>query len=224
MKQIRLTLIISMAAASVGCGGPIFKANFNGWTGSPAGNPPGQPTADRITVQNQSNPVVSGSALSFDPPGNHAYLFSSPVKTADSTKTLFWVGRLKSGDGPFVFLVSGHDSPGTPFLTNPLELKFTNNNVQLIGPPPNSTLLGSRSLVPNTEHRVFISLRLKTQTYRITIQQAGAPEIELTGPLNPLTVNWIKSRSRIVLSAAFLHHATSTDEYVMDDVIMREKN
>ncbi len=71
---------------------------------------------------------------------------------------------------------------------------------------------------------VHISLRLGSGTYRMTIQQSGAPEIEFNGTLDPLTANWMKSHSRVVLQAGFFPGATGTDAYTMDDVIMREAN
>jgi hypothetical protein len=225
MKKSVLLLIVLSTTLLTGCATAIFKADFQGWpSGSPAGAPPGSPSDDQITVQNSGNPVVSGSKLVFDAGSEDtAYFFSHPVGDPDLTRTIFWIGRLKSGDGPYTVLLSGENSPGTPFLTNPLELRFSNNEVKVIDLPPSNAVLHSHALSPNAEHRVFVSLRIKSGTYRITIQQATAPEIEFNGPLNPLTANWIKTHSRIILAASFLN-ASASDEYEMDDIIMRKKN
>lgn len=221
-RLLRLACVLGSAALWAGCGVVIFKADFQGASGSPAGSPPGPPSGDQIVVQDPANPVVSASRLVFHPPQEKAFFFSSPVQDPEATKTVFWIGRLKTGDGPFVFLVSADDTPGSVFLVNPMELRFSNNEVKVIGLPPGNAVLHSHSLVPNEEHRVFISLRPKSATYRMTIQQSGAAEIVFTGNLDPLTANWIKSKSRIVLEAGFLPNATGTDEYEMDEVIMRE--
>lgn len=222
-KLLRMSSVVGSLILLAGCGSLILNSNFQGASGSPAGAPPGPPSDDQIVVQDPANPVISASELRFKPPQDKAFFFSHPVQQAESTKTIFWKGHLKSGDGPFTFLISGHNTPASIFLTNPLEVSFSNNEVKLIGPPPNNAVLHTHALSQNTEHQVFISLRLKSGTYRMTIQQPTAPEIEFTGQLSPLTGDWIKSHSRIVLQAGFLSGATSTDEYVMDDVIMREK-
>jgi hypothetical protein len=119
-------------------------------------------------------------------------------------------------------MISAANSPGSIFLTNPVHLQFSNNNVQMIGLPPANNILHSHSLTSNGAHDVFVSLRLKSGTYSITIQQPSVPEFVFTGSLDALTTNWIKSQSRIVMQAGFLS-ATASDEYKMDDVIMREK-
>lgn len=225
MRDLLLLVAFSLTVVvASGCGTLIFNADFNADSGSPDGPPPGSPSDDQIVVQDPGNPVVSSAQVVFHPPQDKTFFFSRPVKESTSTKTVFWKGRLVSGDGPFGFLLSAENAPGTPFLTNPMELKFTNNQVQVIALPPGNAVLHSHALVPNSQHDVFISLRLKSGTYRMTIQQSGAPEIEFTGALDPLTANTIKNHSRIVLQAGFLPNATGTDEYTMDDVIMRERN
>jgi len=223
MKNLLWTFVVLSTIPLAGCGTLILKANFQGApSGSPAGSPPGKPNDDRIVVQDPGNPVVSGPELIFHPPEKKAYFFSHPVEDPDATKTIFWIGRLKSGDGRFAFMVSADNTPGSIFLTNPLELTFSNNEVKVSD--FNNNVLHSHSLNPNEEHQVFISLRLQSGTYRITVQQPGAAEFEFNGQLNPQTANWIKSKSRIVLQSAFFPNATSTDEYAIREVIMREKN
>jgi hypothetical protein len=218
----RLAWVLGSLTVWAGCGTVIFNAKFQGASGSPAGSPPGAPAGDQIVVLNPANPVASNSHLVFHPSEGKALFFSTTIQDANATKTVYWVGHLKSGNGPFSFLVSADDSPGSIFLTNPVELKFTDHDVTVIGLPPGNAVLHSHALLPNAEHSVFISLRLQSSTYRMTIQQSGAPEIEFTGNLDPLTVNWIKSKKRIVLQASFLG-GTGNDEYDMDDVIMREQ-
>jgi hypothetical protein len=130
---LRLLCVLGSTTMWAGCGAVILKANFQGASGSPAGSPPGPPSGDQIVVQDPANPVVSGSRLVFHPPQNKALFFSSQVQDPEATKTVFWIGRLKSGDGPFSFLVSADDTPGSIFLTNPMELRFSNNEVKVIG-------------------------------------------------------------------------------------------
>jgi len=221
MKKLLRTLVVLSTVPLAGCGTVILKAAFAGWpAASPAGPPPGPPSNDQIVVQDQGNPVVSGPELIYHPPQKNAYFFSHPVANANATKTIFWIGRLKSGNGPFSFLVSADNTPGSIFLTNPLELRFSNNEVKVID--LNDTVLHSHPLNANSEHQVFISLRLQSGTYRITVQQPDAAEFEFDGQLNPLTANWIKSKARIVLETGFLPNATGTDEYAISQVIMRE--
>jgi hypothetical protein len=216
-------VIFLLSIVLTGCGALIFNADFDGWpAGSPAGPPPGAPNDDQIIVQNSNNPVVSSSLLIFHPSPN-TFFFSRSIQDPDATKTIFWKGHLTSGDGPFTVLVSAANSPGSIFLTNPIDLRFTNNEVKMIDLPPGNNVLHTHSLTPNEPHEVFISLRLKSGTYSITIQQPSAPEISFTGNLNALTTNWIKTHTRIVMEAAFIPGAGATDEYKMDDVIMREK-
>jgi hypothetical protein len=223
MKKLLRTLILLGIVPVAGCGKVILRANFQGWPqGSPAGPPPGQPGDDQITVQNAGNPAVSGSQLVFHLPAQNAYFFSHPVQVLSANRTAFWIGQLKEGNGPFSVLISGDDTPGTPFLTNPLIFQFTSNEVKVIDHSNN--VLHSHALNPNGEHQVFLSLRLQSGTYSINIKQPGASEIVLSGSLSPLTANWIKSQPRLLMQASFLAGgASGTNEYVMRDVIMREK-
>lgn len=124
MRDLLLVIALGLGATvASGCGALIFNANFDTDSGSPAGPPPGSPSDDQIVVQDPGNPVVSAARIVFHPPQDKAYFFSHPVKESSSTKTVFWKGRLVSGDGPFGFLLSAENVPGTPFLTNPLELR-----------------------------------------------------------------------------------------------------
>ena len=203
MKKLSLALIAVCAVMSSGCGSVIFKSGFSG-SGNPQGQPSGAPSGDHITVNNPVNSSLNGGELVFQPSGGSTFFFSRSVKKADTTKTLFWKGQLKSGDGPFTFLISAENSVGTPFLTNPIELRLSDDQAQMIGLPPDNTVLHSHALNKNGPHQIFVSLRLKTETYRITFQQpGGTPEFEFTGSLDPLTVNRLKSHSRITMQAGF---------------------
>jgi hypothetical protein len=230
-KTLQLLLALSTTLLA-GCGATIFKADFDRWPSDwLVGPPPGSPIDDQIRVQDPGNPVLTGSSLLYYPPPDAAYFFSHPVADLNSTRTIFWFGRLYSGGVPsgpastaakFTVLLSGENAPGTPTLANALELRFSNDEVKVIDVPSGNAVLHSHALNPNTTHRVFISLRLKSGTYRMTIQQVGTPVIEFTGQLNPLTASWIKTHSRIVLAAHFFQ-ASASDRYEIDGIVMRRK-
>jgi hypothetical protein len=211
-------ILVLMGIASTGCGASLLEARFSAGSGSPQGPIPGNPTDDHISVQSASNPTVNAGALVFTATNHTASFFSRPVDKPDTTKTIFWKGQLNSGSGPFLCHMTANNTVGNTFPTNPLWLRFTNNQVKLFD--FNNTELKSAALTPNAPHEVFISLRLDSGTYYISIKQPTAPEILWQGPLPQLTTNWIKSQSRILLMANF-HNGTGT--YTMDDVIMREK-
>jgi hypothetical protein len=216
-----LWALFLLSNAVIGCGTLILKADFQGVSGSPSGSIPGSPNDDQIVVQSPTNPVVSGSVLVFHP-SEKTFFFSRSIQDPNATKTIFWKGHMTSGNGPYSVLISAANSVGSIFLTNAVALQFTNNQVKMIGLPPANNTLHTHSLTPNGAHEVFVSLRLNSGTYSITIQQPAVPEFVFTGSLDSLTTNWIKNHSRIVMEAGFFS-ATATDEYKMDDVIMREK-
>ncbi len=219
--MLMVTAVVLMLAAT-GCANKILNAQFSSGSGTPHGPIPSSPSDDHISVLNQQNPLLTGGTLVFSSAStDKTSFFTRPVAKSDSTKTIYWEGHLDSGAGPFVFFVTAYHSIGNTFPTNPLELRITNNQVKLIG-MPNDTLFQTASLVPNTPHKVFISLRLGTGTYRITIQQAGAPEIVWQGSLPQLTANYIKSQPRLLLMAGFAPASTGT--YIMDNLIIREKD
>ena len=220
-RRRRLVSLVLCATVVAGCGGPIFHAKFDTGSGSPQGAPPGSPSDDQIRVNSTANPVVSGGKLVFAPTGSAGFFFSHPVQSPSSRKTIFWIGQLIAGSGPFVFQISADNAPGTPFATNPVSLSFDKNGVKVTD--LNDAQLHSAALVANGEHRVFVSLRLQagSENYRITIAQPTAPEIEFTGLLPSLTANWIKTHSRLLLKAQF-QPTSGTDQYVIDEIIMRE--
>ncbi|MDH3459130.1 MAG: hypothetical protein OER90_19995 [Gemmatimonadota bacterium] len=224
---MRQTMLMAMAvvliAATAGCATKILDARFSSGSGTPHGPIPFDPSDDHISVLNQQNPVLTAGTLVFSAASEATTsYFTRPVAKTSSTKTIYWEGHLQSGAGPIASFVTAYHTVGNTFPTNPLELRITNNEVKLIGPPPNNTVLHTASLVPNTPHDVFISLRLGTGTYRITIQQPGAPEIVWQGSLPQLTANYIKSQPRLLLMTSFAPGATGT--YTMDNVLIREKD
>lgn len=221
MKKSRYALMTLVAAfLGSGCASTlIFRSSFSAGTGSPQGSPFGDPPGDEITVQSTGNPLLTAGHLTFDAPNGSTFFFSRPVESTTSTKTIYFTGHLTSGDGPFIHFVQAYNSVGTPFPDNPLELRFTDTTVEVRDPFDN--VLHSSSIPANQPHDVFISLRLGTDTYRITIQQTGPAEIEFTGSLPATTANVLK-RDRIALNSRFGPGASVSDTYEMDDVIMRE--
>jgi hypothetical protein len=211
-------ILALIGIVSIGCGAAILEAHFSSGSGSPQGAIPGNPADDHISVQSGSNPTVNAGQLVFTATNDKASFFSRPVNKPDTTKTIFWKGQLTSGSGPFHVHVTANNTVLNTFPTNPLWLRFTNNQVKLFD--LNDAELKSAALVPNGPHEVFISLRLDSGTYYISIKQTSAPEILWQGSLPQLTTNWIKSQSRILLMASF---SNGTGTYTMDDVIMREK-
>jgi hypothetical protein len=207
-----------MGIASTGCGATLLEAHFSSGSGSPQGAISGNPADDHISVQSASNPTINAGVLVFTATNDTTSFFSRPVNKPDSTKTIFWKGQLTSGSGPFLCHVTAYHTVSNTFPTNPILLRFTNNQVKLLD--LNNAELKSAALVPNGPHEVFISLRLDSGTYYISIKQTSAPEILWQGSLPQLTTNWIKSQPRILLMVNFFN---GTGTYTMDDVIMREK-
>jgi hypothetical protein len=212
------TFLALVQITSTGCGATILDARFSSGSGSPQGSIPGNPTDDHISVQNQSNPTINAGMLAFTATNHTTSFFSRPVGQADTGKTIFWKGQLSTGSGPFHFHVTAHNTVGNTFPTNPLLLKFTNNQVKLID--LNDTELKSASLLTNAPHDVYVGLNLKFGTYYISIKQSGAPEILWQGSVPQQTVNHIKSQPRILLMANFFN---GNGTYKIDEVIMREK-
>jgi hypothetical protein len=203
---------------STGCGATILDARFSSGSGSPQGPIPGNPTDDHISVQNASNPTLNAGALVFTATNHTASFFSRPVGQADTGKSIFWKGHLNTGSGPFHFNVTAYHAVGNTFPTNPLALRFTNNQVKLFD--LNDTELKSASLLANAPHDVYVGLNLKFETYYISIKQSGAAEILWQGSVPQQTINHIKSQPRILLMANFFN---GTGTYTIDEVIMREK-
>ena len=217
-----MVMAVVLMLATTGCANKILEAKFTSGTGTPHGSIPFSPSDDHISVLNQQNPLLTAGTLVFSAASNDkTSFFTRPVAKSNSDKTIFWDGHLDSGAGPYIAFVTAYHTVDNTFPTNPLELRITNNQIKLIG-LPNDTVFQTASLVPNTAHKVFISLRLGTATYRITIQQGGAPEIVWQGSLPALTASYIISQPRLLLMTGFSSTATGT--YIMDNVIIREKD
>ena len=212
-------LLALIGMTSTGCGATLLDARFSSGSGSPQGPIPGNPTDDHISVQSTSNPTLNAGVLVFTAANDTTSFFSRPVNNSKTTKTIFWKGQLNTGSGPFHFHVTAHHTVINTFPTNPLLLRFTNNQVKLID--HNDTELKSAALVANGPHDAYIGLNLDFGTYYISIKQSGAPEILWQGPLPQQTANWIKSQPRLLLMANFFN---GSGTYAIDEVIMREKD
>lgn len=217
--SLRVGMLALVGMASTGCGAIVLESRFSSGSGTPQGPIPGNPTDDHISVQSTSNPTLNAGVLVFTATDDTTSFFSRPVSTPDSTKTISWEGRLNTGSGPFHFNITAYHTVGNTFATNPLWLKFTNTQVQLFD--YNNAELKSGALVPNGPHTVYVSLRLESGTYYISIKQPGAAEILWQGPIPQATTNWIKSQPRLLLMANFFN---GTGTYTMDTLIMREKD
>jgi hypothetical protein len=217
-RTLRAGMLALIAMLFTGCGSIIHQARFSAGSGSPQGSVPGNPTDDHITVQSTANPTLNAGVLVFNATNHTTSFFSRSVGKPDSTKTISWRGQLNTGSGPFHLHVTAYHTVSNTFPTDPLLLRFTNNQVSLLD--HNDAELKSGALLPNGPHEVFISLRLGSGTYYISIKQPGAAEILWQGSLPQPTTNWIKSQPRILLMANFFN---GTGTYTMDDVIMREK-
>lgn len=219
---MRMAMTVALVLATAGCGSKILDARFSSGSGTPHGSIPGNPSDDHISVVNQSNPVLSSGTLVFNAASEDTTsFFTRPVAKSNSKKTIFWEGHLVSGAGPKSFFVTAYHTVANTFPTNPLELQFTNNEVKLIGPPPSNSVLKTAPLVPNGPHEIFISLRLGTGTYRITVTQPGAPQIEWQGSIPQSTASYIASQPRLLLMTSFAPETNGS--YVMDNVIIREQ-
>ena len=212
-------LLALIGIASTGCGGTLLDARFNTGSGSPNGAIPGNPTDDHISVQSSSNPTLNAGVLVFTATNHTTSFFSRPVSQPDTNKSIFWKGQLNTGSGPFHFHVTAHHTVGNTFPTNPLLLRFTNDQVKLID--HNNTELKSAALVANGPHDAYIGLNMNFGTYYISIKQPAAPEILWQGPVPQATIDWIKSQPRLLLMANFFN---GTGTYTIDEVIMREKD
>jgi hypothetical protein len=224
MKKLLVVLCVLSLFVAAGCKKTIFKANFQNYPqGSPAGPPPGDPTDDQIVVYETNNPVVIGSTLVFRPPERKGYFFSHPVANTEATKTVFWIGRLRKGDGPFIVSISADKTPHPTFAGNPLWMKIYDNKIEILATGPATPLLHSHALTKNGWHEIFITLDPQKETYSISVRQEELPEFKFTGQLHPWTVKQLKENPRILMEATFSLSATASDEYEIKQVIMREK-
>ena len=219
---INLIAVIVLCLAVGGCATKILYAPFSSDVGSsPHGAIPFTPQDDHISVQDQQNPkIVSPGYLELKSGGSHTTsFFTRPIASADSNKTIAWLGQLTAGTGPVTHFVTAYHSIGNTFPGSPLELRISDNQVSLIG--PDNTELKTSPFQLYTLHSVFISLRLGSGTYSIKITQQNQPEISWQGQLPLATLNQLTSQPRLLLMTSFSSGGTGT--YTMDDVLIREK-
>jgi hypothetical protein len=228
MAMNRLLGILAVVSALLlaGCGTVILCADFQS---PPAGGLlPGPPDDDRLGMSGGT--VVSAGALTLNSSSSSVASFiSHPVQDPEAKKWIAWTGQLKSGEGPLNFWIAGHTLgvnealPDKPFLKIGPDLVVVSEGTGPLPPPssqPNSPLN------QNGLHRVFVSLRPKSGTYWISIQQSGAAEIVFTGQMSQSTAQSLKGHDRVLMLVSFLGGGPSTPpgtgEYQMDDVSIKE--
>ena len=217
--RFKMLFAVGLALLSVGCGTTkILETSFSSGTGSPAGSIPGTPTDDHITVQSNSSPTINAGNLEFNS-NDRAYFHSRPVDSANSTKTVFFVGKLTGGSGPYkVWFQGGKSTPGNPFPQEGLELSISTAGFKLRD-TQSSAQLQAGDIVNGADHQVFVSLRLGSGTYSVSIKQTGAAEISWTGNLNANSLNFFKANPRVVMFVG----RTGGGGYIVRSVLMREK-
>ena len=209
-----------LMAAIAGCNSTkLLHAKFEG-SGSPAGNIPGSPSGDSISVDISSEPDEDGGLLYWRPPPyGKARFRSATYGSPTTTKTIFWEGKRTAGDTDFVFEIGAEDSAGAapqvPFIITFRSTKAWGQGH--IGPVKHSANFNA-----NAEHTVFIQLYVGKGKYKIKIAAADAPAFEWEGFLEPALVDRLKSQSRLVLQAGFKEES-ALKGYRMDNLIMREK-
>jgi len=228
MKNLLLMLFAVSIIMLSGCGPSylIFKSGFS-FSGSPKYLPPAASDEQDIRVFDQNNPIGNNSALVFNSNTSGRTLFvSRPITDSEAKKTIFLHGHLKTGNGPFLILISALNLPDLSGpLTSWLKLRIVNNVAQLYI-KPNSSLAEvdldyPKAIFQNEKHQIFVSLRPKLMSYYITMTQQGAPQLKWSGPLPASFVNEIKNHSHLVMEAKFMS-TVGTNEYRMNSLEMKE--
>lgn len=201
----------------------ILNASFDGLSGSPQGSIPGAPDDDHISIDAGSPSMQVGDLVFQHPPADRLFFSSREVKKADSTRTIQWTGkRTTQQNEPFAVDISALNGVGINPPESPLTLKILKSGAELRF--HDGTLAHSAPLVTNGEHTVFISLRLGSGTYAVSIKQPNTAEIAWSGNLPSATTNWIKSKSRMHVRAGFPSTGgTPNSVYRMYSILMREK-
>ena len=210
-----------LVATIAGCNSTkLLDARFE-QLGSPAGNLPGPPTGDSVTVDDSTEPEQEGGLLYWRPPPHGKARFRSKAYASPTTtKTIYWEGKRTAGDTDFVFEIGAEDTAGA-VPQAPLIITFRKDMAWgqgHIGPVRHSDLFD-----PNQEHSVFVSLRVGTGRYAITITTANALPIEWDGFLETATMDRLTSQSHLVLQAGFKDEA-ALKAYRMNNLLMRERN
>ena len=197
----RCCVVALAGAVLIGCRTTtLLEARFDG-SGSPQGSLPGAPAGDLASVDDPTEPEQEGGFLYWRPPPHgKVRLQSAPYAGADTTKTIYWEGRRTAGDTDFVVHIGAEDADGAA-PTVPLILTMRGNTVWAqghIGPVKHSADFDA-----NKDHSVFVSLRVGSGQYAITIKSTGAPEIQWTGFFEKATKDRLISQRRLVMEAGF---------------------
>jgi hypothetical protein len=216
----RCAALGALVVAIAGCQATkLLDARFE-QLGSPAGNLPGSPTGDSVSVDDSTEPEQEDGLLYWRPPPHSKARFrSAAYSNPDTTKTIYWEGKRTAGNTDFRFEIGAEDASGVAPQV-PLIITFRQDTAWgqgYIGPVKHSSAFD-----PNQQHTVFVSLRVGAGQYAIKITSAGAPPIEWEGYLEPATVDRLKSQSRLVMQAGF-KETTALKGYRMDNLLMREK-
>lgn len=210
-----IVAVVSMLLAA-GCGTLILKADL---ADPPSGTVlPGPPADDHVVLG--PNAVIAGGFLKLQsPPSTAAAFFSRPAQDLQANKWIAWTGQL-TGTASVAFWILGRPNVGGGTLITAPFLDILSNAVTVTETSPPQTF----SLIPNGVHKVFVSVRPKSATFRISITQAGAAEIVVTGGLSKGTADSLKEHPRVVLWASLgtVLGSSATTQYSMSDVSIKE--
>ena len=227
MKNMISCLYVISVFFLIGCTNTIFHENFDSYTGRVQMYPAGDPPADIIKIVpggGESPTVTYNNKLFFTDPISQAWLISNGFNNPESTKTIYWEGDIGNGEGPMWFVISAGDTSGDFGYSPSLRMKIWDDQVILEEYISNSTgfnhLKGPASI--SGVHYIFISLKIGSGTYYITMSSSSASEKKWTGSLHPQFVNHLKSNSRIIMHVAYPLEAKPS-QYNMDNIVMREK-
>ena len=209
---------VAIACMLVGCG--TTKILETGFNGSFPGPLQGTPTDDHLLVQSSTTPTQTGGNLEFNGT-SYAFFYSRPVKSADNTKTISYKGRLNGAGAYMVHFQGGDSTPASnKFPEAPLQLRIASSGFQVFDQLDNAQ--GSVGEInPDVDHEVFVSLRLGSGTFKVSVKQQGLPEKVWTGNLHAGTLNHMKTHPRVLMMVG--RHPSGTGKYVMRSILMRER-
>lgn len=219
-----IVAVVSMLLAA-GCGTVILKADLQS---PPSGTSlPGPPDDDHALLAGTA--VVSGGSLTLQaPPSATATFISRPVEAPEAKKWISWTGQLAptlgSAGSVFVYIygrtsVSGN---GIRMLLFPF-LEISVNQIKVLEGSSSSQPPQSIDANLTGPHNVFLSVRPKSKTFRISVTQKFVGETVLTGDLSTATATSLKDHPRVVLSVTLTSSGSVfPDAYEMSDVRIRE--